>query len=116
MHVVTILRYYLGYTQMELAKKSGVNYPDINDIENKPDYGQMPKYQKLAEFLHVPVHTIVMNSILSIPEAFFDEMRPAEYLPVSKSKNAVLGRQGEDAAFRQEQERLVLVKPTRVPH
>lgn len=109
MHVVTILRYYTGYTQMELAERSGVSFADINEMENKPAYGMIDKYCKVAKCLHVPVHTIAMNDILSVPEAFFDEMRPAEYLSATKSKNGVLGRAGEDKAFQQEQARLFSV-------
>ena len=43
MHVVTILRYCLGLTQMELAEKSGVSYADVNEIENKPINGMIEK-------------------------------------------------------------------------
>ena len=39
MHVVTILRYYLGLTQSELAARSSVGYVDVNEIEYKPDNG-----------------------------------------------------------------------------
>ena len=109
MHIVTILRYYLGLSQAELSKLSGVSYADINEIENKPDYGCMGKYCKLAEYLCVPVHTIVMNSILGVPEAFFAKMTPAGYLCTTKSKAGVLGRQGEDRVLQEERERLMPV-------
>lgn len=39
MHIVTILRYYLGLSQSELAERSGVSYADVNEIENKPNSG-----------------------------------------------------------------------------
>ncbi len=106
MHVVTILRYYLGYTPKELSERAEVSFADLNEIENKPDYGLIGKYRKVAEALHVPVHTVVMNDILSVPETFFAEIPPAEYLSAPKSKNGVLGRQGEDAVWKQEQNRL----------
>lgn len=106
MHVLTILRYYLGFTQMDLAEKSGVSYADINEIENKPAYGQIGKYDKLAKYLKVPVHALVMNDVLSIPETFFNTAKRAPYTPPTKSKTGLLGRQGEDAVFLQEQKRL----------
>lgn len=111
MHVVTILRYYLGLTQMELAEKSGVSYADVNEIENKPNNGMIEKYRKLAECLHVPVHTIVMNDILSVSEAFFQQKSIAKYTNPPKNKNGRLGRLGEELVFHQEQERLAQINP-----
>ena len=111
MHIVTILRYYLGLTQTELSQKTGVSYADVNEIENKPNYGMIEKYRRLAEFLRVPVHTVVMNDFLGVPEAFFDTMTPAKYTDTPKTKAAILGRQGEDNVFEMERERLMLVNP-----
>jgi len=111
MHVVTILRYYLGLTQMELAEKSGVSYADVNEIENKPNNGMIEKYCKLAECLHVPVHTIVMNDVLSVPEMFFQQKSKAKYTNSPKTKNSRLGRLGEEWVFQQEQERLAQINP-----
>ena len=111
MHIVTILRYYLGLTQTELSQKAGVSYADLNEIENKPNYGMIDKYRRLAEFLHVPVHTVVTNDFLGVSETFFAAMAPAEYMDVPKSKTAILGRQGEDSVFEMERERLMLVNP-----
>jgi len=111
MYVVTILRYYLGLTQMELAEKSGVAYVDVNEIENKPNNGMIEKYCKLAECLHVPVHTIVMNDVLSVPETFFAQNNRAKYTDAPKTKNSRLGRLGEECVFRQEQERLSQINP-----
>ena len=111
MHVVTILRYYLGLTQSELAEKSGVSYADVNEIENKPNNGMIEKYCKLAECLRVPVHTIVMNDILSVPETFFQQKSKAKYTSPPKTKNGRLGRLGEESVFRQEQERLAQINP-----
>ena len=111
MHIITILRYYLGLTQTDLSERSGVSYADINEMENKPAYGMIDKYCKVAQCLQVPVHTIAMNDILSVPEAFFDEMPPAKYLSVAKSKSGALGREGEDTVFHQEQARLAQINP-----
>lgn len=111
MHVVTILRYYLGLTQSELAERSGVSYADVNEIENKPNNGMIEKYCKLAECLKVPVHTIVMNDILSVPETFFQQKSKVNYTCPPKTKNGRLGRLGEESVFRQEQERLMKCNP-----
>ena len=111
MHVVTILRYYLGLTQMELAECSGVSYADVNEIENKPNSGLIEKYRKLAECLRVPAHTIVMNDVLSVPETFFQQESNAKYTNPPKTKNSRLGRQGEEWVFQQEQERLAQINP-----
>lgn len=111
MHVVTILRYYLGLTQMELAEKSGVSYADVNEIENKPINGMIEKYCKLAECLHVPVHAIVMNDVLSVPETFFQQKRNVKYTTPPKTKNSRLGRLGEEWVFHREQERLTKINP-----
>ena len=94
MHVVTILRYYQGLTQMELAEKSGVAFADINEMENKPAYGMIDKYSKVAKSLHVPVHTVAMNDILGVPETFFRQKRKVKYTDLPKAKNGHLGRLG----------------------
>lgn len=111
MHIITILRYYLGWTQSELAERSGVAYADVNEMENKPNNGMIDKYCRLAACLHVPVHAIVMNDIFSVPETFFQEMKLPEYTSSPKTKNGRLGRLGEERAFRQEQERLNPINP-----
>lgn len=111
MHVVTILRYYLGLTQMELAEKSGVSYADVNEIENKPINGMIEKYCKLAECLHVPVHAIVMNDVLSVSETFFQQKRNVKYTTPPKTKNSRLGRLGEECVFQRERERLAQINP-----
>lgn len=111
MHVVTILRYYLGLTQMELAEKSGVSYADVNEIENKPINGMIEKYCKVAECLHVPVHAIVMNDVLSVSETFFQQKRNVKYTTPPKTKNSRLGRLGEECVFQRERERLAQINP-----
>lgn len=111
MHVVTILRHYLGLSQTELAEKSGVGYVDVNEIENKPNNGLIEKYCKLAECLQVSVHTIVMNDVLSVPETFFAQKSKAKYTEPPKTKNGHLGRLGEEYVFQKEQERLMQIDP-----
>lgn len=111
MHIVRILREYMGLTQAELAEKAGISCADANEIEQGWDYGTIDKYCKLAAFLQVPVHAIVMNDIFSIPESFFENMPPAAYLSSANSKNSQVGREGEDTVFAMEQERLRSVHP-----
>ena len=112
MHVITILRYYLGLSQVALANQSGASFADLNEIENGKVYGMITKFRKLAEYLHIPVHTIVTNDLLGVPDAFFQAMHPAAYLPPAKSKTAMLGRVGEDKAFEIEKQRLAAVNAT----
>ena len=106
MHIVTILRYYIGLSQMELSQKTGVAYADLNEIENMKICGMIDKFKRLAEYLHVPVHTILTNDFLAVSEDFFRHMSAAEYIEPKASKNSRLGRLGEDAAFHYEQHRL----------
>lgn len=111
MHIVTILRHYLGLSQMELAERSGVSFADINEMENKPAYGMIDKYCKVAKSLQVPVHTVAMNDILSVPETFFQQKRKVKYTNPPKAKNGHLGRLGEEYVFQQEQRRLAQINP-----
>ena len=92
MHVVTILRHYLGLSQMELAERSGVSFADINEMENKPAYGMIDKYCKVAKSLQVPLHAVAMNDILSVPETFFQQKRKVKYKKQTTATWAVWGR------------------------
>lgn len=111
MHVVTILRYYLGMAQMELATQAGISYVDLNEIENMKTCGMIEKFCKVATCLHVPVHAIAMNDVLSVPEAFFQQKRNIKYTNSPKTKNSRLGRLGEEWVFQREQERLAQINP-----
>lgn len=81
-----------------MAEQAGVSYADLNEIENGQVYGSIAKFRRLANCLHIPVYTIVTNDILGVPDSFFREVEPAAYLPPAKSKNAALGREGEETA------------------
>ena len=94
-----------------MAEQAGVSYADVNEIENGQVYGSIAKFRRLANCLYVPVHTIVTNDILGVPDSFFREMKPAAYLPPAKSKNAALGREGEDTALEMEKCRLEPANP-----
>ena len=106
MHVITTLRTYLGKTQSELAKESQLNQADISEMENKPPYGRIQKYQRLAAVLGVPVEAILKNDYRAIPESFFDKHPLPKYLPAPKRPEHLIGRQGEEFILRREQERL----------
>ena len=80
-------------------------------MENKPAYGMIDKYCKVAKSLQVPVHTVAMNDILSVPETFFQQKRKVKYTNPPKAKNGLLGRLGEEYVFQKEQERLVQLNP-----
>lgn len=106
MHVIWILRNYLGLTQAKLAKEVGITQPDLSEMEHLPPYGYLAKYQRLSEWLGVPVDVLVKNRLDLVPESFFDRHPAPEYLPEPRGKNHRMGRQGEELVLRREQERL----------
>ena len=73
--IITILRYYLGLSQVALADQSGASFAHLNEIENGKVYGMITKFRKLAEYF-----TIVTNDLLGVQDAFFQVMHPAAYL------------------------------------
>lgn len=111
MHTVRILLDYLGMTQAELSQYTGVMHRDLGDMIHKEPFGQITKYQKVADFLGVPVHAIVWNDPSCIPLSFFEKRVPKDYLQPANTKAALLGRQGEEEVFRMEQERVQLISP-----
>lgn len=106
MHVLNILMDYLGVSQGELAKSAGITAADLNEMVNREPYGMITKYQRLAEYLAVSIDCIVNNDLTGVPETFFEKHSPGDYLKVIPQKQAVLGREAEDAVFRMEQERV----------
>lgn len=102
MHIVTILRDYLGLTQQALAKSAEISQSDLCEIETKPPYGQIEKYLRLSQELDVSVHAIVTNDCRLIPETFFQKHPHQPYTEVSKNKRAQMGRDGEELAFQME--------------
>ena len=107
MHLITILRDHLGLTQQELASRAGITQCDLCEMETKEPYGQITKYQRVSAALGVPVHALVFNDCTGVPERFFETHEHAEYL----EETCRPGREGEEAAFRLEQERLALSCP-----
>ncbi len=106
MHIIQIVRSYLGLTLQELAAQAGISQPDLSEMEVKAPYGRIEKYQRLSDYLHIPVHALVTNDCRLIPNEFFEKHPPRPYAEKGTTANMELGRGGEDAAFRFEQERL----------
>ena len=79
MHIIQIVRHYLGLTQKELAQKAGVSQPDLCEMEIKEPYGRIDKYKRLSEYLGIPVHALVINDCTLIPESFFEKHAPRQY-------------------------------------
>ena len=102
MHVITVLRDYLGMTQMELAKQAHITQCDLSEIETRAPYGKIMKYQRLSGVLGVSVDALVRNDYTAVPASFFEIHEHAEYLEPSHD----LGRAGEEEVFRMEQTRL----------
>lgn len=102
MHVITVLRDYLGMSQMELAKRANITQCDLSEIETRAPYGKIMKYQRLSNVLGVSVDTLVRNDYAGVPASFFDSHESPEYQKDSDH----IGRAGEEEAFRLEQERL----------
>lgn len=106
MHVIRILRDYLGLTQTEIAKRSGLAHADVNEMENKEPYGFITKYQKLAEALQTSVQSLVMNDPSSVPISFFEQEHSIQYLSTTQNEKAILGRESEEYVFNTEIHRL----------
>lgn len=107
MHMLNTLMDYLGLTQTELARYSGITAADLNEMTNKEPYGLITKYQRLADFLAVSVDCIVNNNLLNISEHFFEKHEAGSYLDPISTKKAILGRAAEDEVFRMEKNRVM---------
>lgn len=112
MHLIQIIRNYLGLTQQELAKRVGITQPDLCEMEIKPPYGRIEKYQRLSNYLGIPIHALVSNDCTLVPLSFFDKHSHAPYTKSASEGSQGLGRAGEEAAFEAEQKRLELINPS----
>ena len=112
MHLIQIVRYYLGLSQQELAKRAGVTQVDICEMEIKAPYGRLDKYKRLSKFLGIPIHALVTNDCTLVPLSFFDKHSHAPYTKRSAKANQGLGRDGEEAILQAERERLEIVNPS----
>lgn len=111
MHVLTIIRTYLGLSQIALAQAAGISQPDLCEMENSSPYGRVDKYRCLAQALDLPLEPILKNDIGAIPLSFFEKHPPQQYLPEPTSRLGVIGREGEDFIFAREQSRLQKTMP-----
>lgn len=106
MHLIQIIRSYLGVSQQELARRVGITQADLCEMEIKPPYGRLDKYQRLSSYLGIPIHALVTNDCTLVPLSFFDKHPHAPYRKVPSRGSQVLGRAGEEAAFAYERNRL----------
>ena len=102
MHVITVLRDYLGMTQQELAREANITQADLSEIESREPYGKIMKYERLAKVLGLSVDALIRNDYTQVPASFFETHEHAEYL----EETARVGREGEEEVFHREQERL----------
>jgi len=106
MHMITILRAYLGCSQAALAKEAGITQPDLSEIETLEPYGRIDKYVRLSRHLGIGVDALIQNDCTQIPLSFFDSHPTPDYLPAPRDSVLLLGRQGEEFILRRERERL----------
>ncbi len=112
MHIITVLREYLGINQVTLAKQANITQADLSEMESRPPYGSIEKYRRLAAVLDVPVHTLVTNDFTTVPLSFFDTHPHRPYCKCKEGARSKIGRNGEDEALRMEQERVTRISPT----
>lgn len=112
MHLIQIVRNYLGLSQQELASKVGITQPDLCEMEIKPPYGRIEKYERLSEYLGIPIHALVNNDCTLVPLSFFDKHPHAPYGESVSGGKQELGRAGEEAVFEYERERLQKINPS----
>lgn len=112
MHLIQIIRSYLGVSQQELARRVGITQADLCEMEIKPPYGRLDKYQRLSNYLGVPIQALVTNDSTLVPLSFFDKHPHAPYTKGPARGVQKLGRDGEEAAFEHERKRLQKVNPS----
>lgn len=106
MHLIQIIRSYLGVSQQELSRRVGITQADLCEMEIKPPYGRIDKYQRLSDYLGIPIHALVTNDCTLVPLSFFDKHPHAPYVEKPAKGNPGLGRAGEEAALEYERKRL----------
>ena len=111
MHIIQILRDYLGITQQALAREAGITQADLCEMETRPPYGTIEKYKRLSAVLGVPVHALVTNDCRLVSQTFFDSHTPAPYTGCSNHIRSRIGRAGEEAVLQMERERLQKISP-----
>lgn len=112
MHIIQVIRYYLGVSQKELAQRAGISQPDLCEMETKPPYGRIDKYKRLSDYLGIPMHALINDDCTLIPLSFFDKHPPRPYTKTVPGTTLDLGRGGEDMALELEQQRLEKINPS----
>ena len=112
MHIIQAVRLYLGFSQQELARNAGITQPDLCEMEIRAPYGRIDKYQRLSDYLDIPVHALVTDDCSLIPASFFDKYPPRPYAKISSGGALRLGRSGEDTVFELEKKRLEPINPS----
>lgn len=111
MHVLTVIRAYLGLSQVVLAQACGITQADLSEIETKEPYGKIGKYQRISQHLGLPLEAIVKNDFTQIPQTFFEQHPVPTFTVPPSTPDSLMGRQGEDLIYAREQERLKQVWP-----
>lgn len=106
MHVLTVVRSYLGLSQVALAKAAGITQADLSEMETREPYGKIKKYQRLSEYLELPLDLIVKNDFSHFPVSFFDTHPEPAFTAYPTSPDGIMGRQGEEYIYTREQIRL----------
>ena len=112
MHIIQVIRHYLGLSQKELAQRAGITQPDFCEMETKEPYGRIDKYKRLSDYLGVPVHALVANDCSLIPISFFDKNPHRPYTKTVAGSKLELGRGGEDLTLALERQRLGSINPS----
>lgn len=112
MHIIHILRDYLGLSQRELAIQAGISPIELCRMENMDPHGQIEKYQKLANYLGITIQALVANDCRLIPLPFFENNKHAPYKKASSYTNIANGRAGEEFVLAQEIERVRQFSPS----
>ena len=108
-HIIFILRNYLLMSQTELAQRASISQRDLASMETEKPHGKIEKYQKLSEFLGVPVEALIKNRPDLIPLSFFDKHPKHSYSMIPRGETRLEARMGEDLIFQREQNRLAAI-------
>ena len=111
MHIITILRTYLGLSQVELAAAAGITQADLSEMENHMLYGHMTKFIRVANHLKIPLEALVKNDPTKIPESFFGYHHKPNYLEISEHAPLKQSREGEEFIYQRECDRVAQTYP-----
>ena len=78
----------------------------MNTRQYSGGYGWIDKYQRLSDYLGIPVHALVTNDCTLVPLSFFDKHPRAPYTECATEGAVALGRKGEETAYLYEVQKL----------